>query len=85
MGLQLGQRASESACLVVHLLFRADSGMNLIKQGENVKGRPYGSVAQFAEWLHGKGEALGSSPCQATIFSFRNRHITQKPGTKSRQ
>ena len=85
MGLQLGQPASESACLVVHPLFRADSGMNLLKQGENVKERPYGSVAQLAEWLHGKREALGSSPCQATNFSFHDRHITQKPGTKSRQ
>ena len=34
----------------------------LIKQGENVKGRPSGSVAQLAECSHGKREALGSSP-----------------------
>ena len=34
----LGQRATKSACLVVPPLFRADSGTNLIKQGENVTG-----------------------------------------------
>ena len=56
------------ACLVVPPLFRADSGTNLIKQGENVKGRPCGSVAQLAECSHGKREALGSSPGLATIF-----------------
>ena len=28
------------ACLVVPPLFQADSGTNLMKQGENVKGRP---------------------------------------------
>ena len=69
MGLQLGQRASKSACLVVPPLFRADSEMNLIKQGENVKGRLSGSVAQLAECSHGKREAQGSSPSRATIFS----------------
>ena len=68
MGSRLGQRASECACLVVPPLFRADSGMNLIRQGENVKGRPCGSVAQLEEYLHGKREALGSSPGRATIF-----------------
>ena len=40
MGSRLGQRASKSACFVVPPLFRADSGTNLIKQVENVKGRP---------------------------------------------
>ena len=55
---RLGQRASQSACLVVPPLFRADSGTNLIKQGGNVKGRPCGSVAQLAECSHGKPEAL---------------------------
>ena len=65
-----GQRASKCACLVVPPLFRADSRTNLIKQGENVKGRPCGSVAQLAECSHGKREALGSSPGRATIFSF---------------
>ena len=59
----------KSACFVVPPLFRADSGTNLIKQGENVKGRPCGSVAQLAECSHGKREALGSSPGRATIFS----------------
>ena len=68
MGSRLGQRASKCACLVVPPLFRADSRTNLIKQGENVKGRPCGSVAQLAECSHGKREALGSSPGRATIF-----------------
>ena len=68
-GSWLGQRASKSACLVVPPLFRADSGTNLFKQGENVKGRPSGSVAQLAECSHGKREALGSSPGRVTIFS----------------
>ena len=68
MGSRQGQRASKCACLVVPPLFRADSGTNLIKQGENVKGRPCGSVAQLAECSHGKREALGSSPDRATIF-----------------
>ena len=40
VGSRQGQRASKCACLVVPPLFRADSGMNLIKQGENVKGWP---------------------------------------------
>ena len=53
MGSRLGPRASKSACLVVSPLFRADSGTNLLKQGENVKGRPSGSVAQLAECSHG--------------------------------
>ena len=69
MGSRLGQRASKSACFVVPPLFRADSGTNLIKQGENVKGRLCGSVAQLAKCSHGKQEALGSSPGRATIFS----------------
>ena len=69
MGSRLGQRASKCACLVVPPLFRADSGTNLIKQGENVKGRLCGSVAQLAECSHGKREALGSSPGRATIVS----------------
>ena len=74
MGSRLGQRASKSACFVVPPLFRADSGTNLIKQGENVKGRPCGSVAQLAECSHGKREALGSSPGRATIFSSPVTH-----------
>ena len=76
MGSRLGQRASKGACLVVPPLFRADSGTNLIKQGENVKGRPCGSVAQLAECSHGKREALGSSPGRATIFSSSVTHLT---------
>ena len=69
MGSWLGQQASKSVCFVVPPLFRADSGTNLIRQGENVKGRPSRSVAQLAECLHGKREALGSSPGRSTIFS----------------
>ena len=72
LGSWLGQRGSKGACLLVPPLFRADSGINLIKQGENVKGRPCDSVAQLAECLHGKREALGSSPGPATIFSSRD-------------
>ena len=59
MGSRLGQRASKGAYLVVIPLFRADSGTNLIKQGETVKGRPCGSIAQLAECSHGKREVLG--------------------------
>ena len=73
MGSRLGQRASKGACLVVPPLFRADSGTNLIKQGENVKGRP--CKAQLAKCSHGKREALGSSPGRATIFSSPVTHI----------
>ena len=69
MGTRLRQRASKSACFVVPPLFRADSGTNLIKQGENVKGRSSGSAAQLAECSHGQREALGSSPGRAKIFS----------------
>ena len=69
VGMRLGQQASKSACFVVPPLFRTDSGTNRIKQGENVKGRPSGLVAQLAECLHSKREALGSSPSRATIFS----------------
>ena len=45
--------------------FRADSGTNLIKQGEIVTGRPCGSVAQWSECSHSMREVLGSSPGQA--------------------
>ena len=37
MGSRLGKRVSKGACLVVPPLFRADSGTNLIKQGEMSK------------------------------------------------
>ena len=56
MGSRPGQRASKSACFIVPPLFRADSRTNLIKQGENVIGRPSGPVAQLAECSHGKRE-----------------------------
>ena len=48
--------------------FRADSGTNLIKQGEIVTGRPCGSVAQWSECSHGLREVLGSSPGRAMCF-----------------
>ena len=48
--------------------FRADSGMNLFKQGEIVVGRPCGSVAQWSECSHGMREVLGSSPGWAMCF-----------------
>ena len=49
--------------------FRADSGTNLIKQGEIVTGRPCGSVAQWSEeCLHGMREILGLSPGRAMCF-----------------
>ena len=48
--------------------FRADSGTNLIKQGEIVIGRPYGPVAQWSEYSHGMQEVLGSSPGRAMCF-----------------
>ena len=35
----------------------------------NIKGRPGGSVALFAEYSYGKREALGLSPGRATTFS----------------
>ena len=57
-GFAAWQRASKSACLVVPRLFRADSGTNLIKQEQNVKGRFSGSLAQLAVYSHGKREAL---------------------------
>ena len=69
MGSRLGQRASKSAYFVVPPMFQADSGTNLIKQGENVKGRPCGLVAQLAECSHAKREALDSSPGWDMIFS----------------
>ena len=53
----------------MHVLFRADSRTNPIKQGENVKRQPSGSVAQLSMCSHGKREALCSGPGRATIFS----------------
>ena len=41
--------------------FRADSGTNLIKQGEIVTCRQCGSVAQWSECSHGMREVLGSN------------------------
>ena len=50
--------------------FRANSGTNLIKQGEVVTGRPCGSVAQWSEYSLGMREFLGSSPGRAMCFLF---------------
>ena len=55
-------------CSSVPAWFRADSGTNLIKQGEIVTGRPCGSVAQWSECSHGLQEVLGSSPGRAMCF-----------------
>ena len=49
-----------------HPLFRLDSGMNQIKQKENVKDRPSGSVAQLLQ----SACSVSESPGWATIFSF---------------
>ena len=48
--------------------FRADSGTNLIKQGEVVTGRPCGSVAQWSECSRGMREVLGSSPGSGRVL-----------------
>ena len=72
MGSWLGQRASKGACSIVPPLFRADSGMNLIKQGENVKGQPCGSVALQ---IHHK------KVMQMMIMALK---ILQPPSEKSR-
>ena len=48
--------------------FRADSGTNLIKQGEIVTGRPCGPIAQWSEYSHGLRGVLGSSPGRAVCF-----------------
>ena len=69
MGSLLGPQVSKSHVSLVPLLFRADAETILIKQWEKVKGQPSGWVAQLAECLHGKPEALGSSSGWATIFS----------------
>ena len=50
--------------------FRADSGTNLIKQGEIVTDRPCGSVAQWSECSYGMREVLGSSSGRAMYFSL---------------
>ena len=50
--------------------FRADSGTNLIKQGEIATGRLCGSVAECSECWHGMREVLGSSPDRAMCFFF---------------
>ena len=79
----LRPRASKRHVSLVLPLFRADSMSNLIKQRENVDGRPSGSAAQLEESSHDQREALGSSPDRATIFSstvttVSNREIPTK-------
>ena len=63
-------RAASSKWTVssVSAWFRADSGTNLINQGEIVTGRSCGSVAQWSECSHGMREVLGSSPGRAMCF-----------------
>ena len=60
--------SSKGTVLSVPAWFRADSGTNLIKQGEIVTGRPCGSVFQWSECSHGVREVLGSSPGRAMCF-----------------
>ena len=64
MGSRLEPQASKVYVSVVFPLYQADS----VKQGGNVKGRPSGSVAQLAEYSHGKREALASSLGRASIL-----------------
>ena len=59
--------SSKGTVSSVPALFRADSGTNLIKQGETVTGRPCGSVAQWSEckrsWVRvSVGSCAFSSP-----------------------
>ena len=54
--------SSKGTVSLVSAWFRADSGTNLIKQGEIVTGRPCGSVAQLSECSHGMQAVLGSIP-----------------------
>ena len=49
--------------------FRADSGTNIIKQGEIVTGRPCSSVAQWSECSHGVREVLVRVPVGPCAFS----------------
>ena len=60
-------RAASSKGTVSSVLacFRADSGTNLIKQGEIVTGRPCGSVAQCS---HDVREVLGENSDQDMCF-----------------
>ena len=60
--------SSKGTVSSVPVWFQADSGMNLIKQGEIVTGRPCGSVAQWSECSHGMRKVLGSSPGRAMCF-----------------
>ena len=84
VGSWLRPRASKRHVSLVLPLFRADSRSNLIKQRENVEGRPSGSAAQLEESSHGKREALGSSPGRATIFSSPVTEISE-PAVSNRE
>ena len=66
--------SSKGAVSSVPVWFRADSGTNLIKQGEIVTGRPCGSVAQLSvlAWC-----ARGSG------FETRSSHVLFSPVTKA--
>ena len=74
-------RAASSIGIVssVPTWFRADSGTNLIKQGEIVTGRPCGSVARWSECSHGLREVLCSSPglflpCDTNIMAHLDEY-----------
>ena len=60
--------SSKGAASSVLAWFWADSGTNLIKQGEIVTGRPCRSVVQWSECSHGLREVLGWSPGRAMCF-----------------
>ena len=60
--------SSKGTVSSVPACFRADSGTNLIKQGEIVTGRPCGPIAQWSEYSHGLPGVPGSSPGPAVCF-----------------
>ena len=68
VGVHARAASSKGTVSSVPAWFWADSGTNLIKQGEIVTDRPCGSVAQWSECLHGMREVLGSSPGRAMCF-----------------
>ena len=69
MGSRLGQRASKSACFVVPSLFRADSGTNLIKQGE---------ISKVGHWFN---NSVVSRIARGPGFESRSDHDFSSPVT----
>ena len=60
-------------------LFRADSGTNLNKEGENVKGQPSGLVAQLVECSHSDKRGMGfESQSGHKCFLPCDIHLTLK-------